>query len=73
MSMTNEPDPLGDMTPARFMAPDDWWRRRYAELDEEGRDKLCAGELSFVAMGADGVEKVPLEPPAWLVAEHTSR
>ena len=69
MSMTNEPDPLGDMTPATFHASPDWWRRLVARLDEGQLEQLRAGELAYVAMGADGMERFELVAPAWLFAE----
>lgn len=69
MSMTNEPDPLGDMTPATFHASPDWWRRLVERLDEGQLEQLRAGELSYVAMGADGMERFELVAPAWLFAE----
>jgi len=62
-------DLLGDMAPASFHASDDWWRRQYAALDEAGRGKLVRGELVYVALAADGLEQVPLKPPAWLFGD----
>ena len=69
MSMTNEPDPLGDMTPATFPASPDWWRRLVARLDEGQLEQLRAGELSYVSMGADGMERFELVAPAWLFGD----
>lgn len=62
-------DLLGDMTPASFHAPDDWWRQTIAGLDETARAKLLDGELSIVVMNGRGVEKVRLEPPEWVRGE----
>ena len=59
-------DLLGDMAPASFHAPDDWWLRLVGRLDERQLEQLRAGELSYVVMGAEGVEKVRLQPPLWL-------
>ncbi|MEO6653314.1 MAG: hypothetical protein ABIP17_11725 [Ilumatobacteraceae bacterium] len=75
MSMHDEFDPfdegegrdlLGDMAPASFHAPDDWWRQLVAGLDEGRLEQLRAGGLSITVMNGDGVEKVPLEPPGSL-------
>lgn len=62
----DDADLLGDMAPASFHAPDDWWRRYAATLDDEQLGKLRAGELSIVTFGPSGVERVPLVPPAWV-------
>ncbi len=68
-----ERDLLGDMAPASWHAPDDWWSRQYAALDDAGRAMLVAGELSITVMSPSGVEKVRLQPPGWLVEEHAAR
>ncbi len=56
MNMTNENDPLGDLTPASFHASPDWWRRLVDRLDQGQLEQLRAGELSYVAMGTEGME-----------------
>ena len=71
MSNGNEFDPLGEMTPAVFVAPDDWWRRLVDRLDERQLEQLRAGELSYVAMGAEGMERFALVAPAWVFEEET--
>ncbi len=58
---------------ASFVAPDSWWRDTYDRLNDDGRDQLVAGALSFTSLGEDGLETVPLVPPGWLVAEHEAR
>ena len=77
MSMHDEFDPfaeegrdlLGEMASASFHASPDWWRRLVGRLDECQLEQLRAGELVYVALGADGLEQVRLEPPSWLFGD----
>jgi len=66
-------DLLGDMTPASFHASPDWWRRLVGRLDEGQLEQLRAGELSYVALGADGLERLALVAPAWLFGDAAPR
>jgi len=40
-----------------------------ARLDEGQLEQLRAGELSYVSMGADGMERFELVAPAWLFGD----
>ena len=51
----DELEPLDRPAMAVFAADDGWWRRLWAELDEDGRRKLLAGELSYTSIADDGV------------------
>lgn len=54
---------------AAFVAPPSWWQNLLEQLDDDGREKLRRGELTYTAMTEDGLESVALVPPAWLFEE----